>query len=81
MNGDTTWRAELIVLRDSNWSWRAGGKQSTITIRGPSRLEQDQAHRDGESLLKAAENGDTKAARELQRKLNGEATYANKDRP
>lgn len=75
LNGDTSWRAELAIPRESNWS---AARTSTISIRGPSRPVREDAERDGEKLKEAALQGGMHAARVMQRKLNGESILESK---
>jgi len=56
--GEPTYRAEILVPQSQGYNY--AGKVRTMCIRGPSRVDKEQAHRDAERLEKAAESGDAK---------------------
>jgi len=56
--GEPTWRAEIYMPQASGYNY--AGKIRTMCIRGPHRVDKEQARRDAEVLEKAAINGDTK---------------------
>lgn len=59
--GERTWRAEVLMPQGSGYNYP--GKVRTMCIRGPHRVDKEQAHVDAEKLQKAAETGDTKAVK------------------
>ena len=59
--GEQTWRAEILMPQGSGYNYP--GKVRTMCIRGPHRVDREQAYKDAERLEKAAEGGDTKAVK------------------
>uniref|UniRef100_A0A7S4QZC8 Uncharacterized protein n=1 Tax=Alexandrium monilatum TaxID=311494 RepID=A0A7S4QZC8_9DINO len=68
-NGNTTWRALILVPRPQRGEPRPGVPPGTICIRGPSRPDRRAAEEDGEELEKAAAAGDMRHVREVQQRL------------
>lgn len=67
-SGEPTWRAEVIVPREGG----SGnlGKRGTTAIRGPNRVDKDQARDDIDKMVEAFKTGGSNAIRKCQRELN-----------
>lgn len=63
-----TWRAEIIVPRESG----AGtlGKRGTTAIRGPNRVSKEIVRDDIDRLVEAFKKGGSNEVRKCQRELN-----------
>jgi len=68
-DGSATWRAEVQLPREAKGRF-AGMPPGFLTIRGPSRVNKDDAMDDGEKLIEAAREHGTDGCRKLQKQLN-----------
>mmetsp|Transcript_73535 Transcript_73535/g.137405 ORF Transcript_73535/g.137405 Transcript_73535/m.137405 type:complete len:146 (-) Transcript_73535:138-575(-) len=71
--GEPTWRAEILMPQSSGYNYQ--GKVRTMCIRGPHRVDREQAVRDAEQLEKAAESGDTKAVKGIANDMIRSGTH------
>lgn len=60
--GEPTWRAEILMPHGTGVNY--AGKLRTMCIRGPPRLDKEQAYKDGDALDRVAESGDTKKVKQ-----------------
>uniref|UniRef100_A0A7S1FCF3 Uncharacterized protein n=1 Tax=Noctiluca scintillans TaxID=2966 RepID=A0A7S1FCF3_NOCSC len=60
--GEPTWRTEILMPQGSG-GYNYAGKVRTMCIRGPTRVDKEQAKRDAERLQKAADGGDAKTVK------------------
>lgn len=65
--GEMTYRAEIQMPKSARFNY--DGKARTMCVRGPLRVDREQAHRDAEELTSAAADGDTAKVKALARKM------------
>mmetsp|Transcript_113454 Transcript_113454/g.321362 ORF Transcript_113454/g.321362 Transcript_113454/m.321362 type:complete len:191 (+) Transcript_113454:96-668(+) len=65
--GELTYRAEILMPKCMRFNY--DGKARTMCIRGPVRVDRDQAHRDAEELEKSAAGGDTSKVKAVARQM------------
>mmetsp|Transcript_133094 Transcript_133094/g.188029 ORF Transcript_133094/g.188029 Transcript_133094/m.188029 type:complete len:178 (-) Transcript_133094:83-616(-) len=67
--GEQTWRAEIMMpqvgLGDKSGAYNYGGKVRTMCIRGPHRVDKQQAEDDAVKLEEAARDGDTRKVKAI----------------
>ncbi|CAE7559905.1 unnamed protein product [Symbiodinium natans] len=67
--GEQTWRAEIMMpqvgLGDKSGAYNYGGKVRTMCIRGPHRVDKQQAEEDAIKLEDAAKDGDTRKVKAI----------------
>mmetsp|Transcript_119882 Transcript_119882/g.219556 ORF Transcript_119882/g.219556 Transcript_119882/m.219556 type:complete len:166 (-) Transcript_119882:26-523(-) len=61
--GEPTWRAEILMPQGAGANFT--GRVRTMCIRGPHRVDKEQAVRDAEQFDEAAAGGDTKKVKDV----------------
>uniref|UniRef100_A0A7S2BDQ1 Uncharacterized protein n=1 Tax=Alexandrium andersonii TaxID=327968 RepID=A0A7S2BDQ1_9DINO len=65
--GEKTYRAEIQMPKMMRYNY--DGKARTMSVRGPLRVDREQAKRDAEELEREAAKGDTSSVKALARRM------------
>lgn len=73
--GERTWRAEISVPKANDYQF--GGKSRTMCIRGPLRVDKEQAYKDKDRLEQCAKEhpGDISKVKGMAREMLNSKTH------